>query len=282
MCLLSWQSDVLLSFLNLTAKGSDLSILLFDQLIESLDFVGHRLSVVVGFSFESLPSSLSFSKLLSGLIEIAADSFELALKLVESARRESEVLLSASHLIAKSSVLSHQFLDLLLVGVDFLSRLTVFASVVVEFSTESLCLLSWQSDVLLGFLNLTSECSDFDVLLFDDLIEPLDLFCHYRCSIFWFSFELFPGVFCLSESSLCIIIFSTDCFEFALKLVESACRESEVLLSASHLIAKGCILSKKILYSLFICINLFGSLAVFISVVIKLSTESLSLLRWKS
>jgi len=59
--LLSWQSDVLLCLLDLSAESSDLIVLFLNDLVESLDLVGHGLSVTVRLSLESLPGSLGFS-----------------------------------------------------------------------------------------------------------------------------------------------------------------------------------------------------------------------------
>ena len=86
--------------------------------------------------------------------------------------------MSASHLVAKSCIFTEEHLDLLFVGINFLGRLAKFVSVVVELCAESLSLLRRQSDVLLGFLDLSSEGSDFVILLLNELIEPLDLVSH--------------------------------------------------------------------------------------------------------
>ncbi len=130
--------------------------------------MGQNFDFVLTLSGESLDSVFVLSKLLPEFVVLPTHAFEFVLEFADLACGKSEVLLGGPYLLTKTAVLPEQFLDSLFVAFRFLSRSAESIFVVIEFSTEPLCLGSRQSKVFLVLLHLSAERPNFSVLFLND------------------------------------------------------------------------------------------------------------------
>ena len=270
--LLSWQSHCLLSLLHLSAKSPDLSISLFDQSVESFALLSQNVDLVLRLSRNFFQVAFEFSDSSLHFLVLSLHVFELSSQAADLSGRKSEVFLSVSDFIAERVVLGQKLLNSLFVGFGFLRKSAVFVSEVSEFAVESVSLLSWQSHCLLSLLHLSAKSSDFSISLFDQSVESFAFLSQNVNFVLELCFHAFPSIFGVAQFLFGGVKFAAHSLELALKLVQSSRRESEVLLSVSHFVAKSSVLSHKFLNLLFVSVDFLSRLTELISVVVEFGT----------
>ena len=156
--------------LDLSSQSSDLIIFLFDNWVQSLNFLRKQGNFVfkIRYTFVVIGWLLEF---FIELLYFIASYFELITQFANLTWRYSQVLLGRPHLFSQIVVFCKKFLNSGLISLAFLVVKIHSMPEIIYFVAESALLLTWHPQILLNLFDLSTKHSNFIIFLFNNSIQ---------------------------------------------------------------------------------------------------------------